>query len=79
MTRSGSGYELLGLITQIGLNMVLTIGIASWAGYWLDNRLGIRPLFTLIGMVMGVFAAYRSTYSLLESFFKGEKKGDKDR
>ncbi|UTA66804.1 MULTISPECIES: AtpZ/AtpI family protein [Emticicia] len=35
--------------TQIGLQMILTIGLGTWFGYWLDNRSDSKtPVYTLI-------------------------------
>ncbi len=75
MFKRGSGYELMGLITHIGLNMVLTVGVAAWAGHWLDTRLATGPYLTLVGAVIGIAAAYWNTYRLMESFFSSQEKG----
>jgi F0F1-type ATP synthase assembly protein I len=71
------GYEMLGLISQIGISVVLTVGLAAWAGSFLDARLSTRPYLTLIGSVIGVVAAFRNINTLLESFFTGKGRGDK--
>lgn len=35
--------------TQIGLKMILTIGLGTWFGYWLDGRTDNKtPVWTLI-------------------------------
>ena len=35
--------------TQIGLQMMLTIGLGTWFGYWLDGKLENKnPIYTLI-------------------------------
>ncbi len=35
--------------TQIGLQMILTIGLGTWFGYWLDGRTDNKtPVWTLI-------------------------------
>ena len=35
--------------TQIGLQMILTIGLGTWFGYWLDGRSGNKtPVWTLV-------------------------------
>jgi F0F1-type ATP synthase assembly protein I len=37
------------VFTQIGLQMALTIGLGTWAGYWLDGKmLNKNPMMTLI-------------------------------
>jgi len=71
---SKSGFQLLGLITQLGLSIITTIGLAGYGGYWLDRRLGTGVLLTGLGVLIGVAAAYYSVYKTLESFF-GQKGG----
>ncbi|PLK44278.1 AtpZ/AtpI family protein [Emticicia sp. TH156] len=35
--------------TQIGLQMIITIGLGTWFGYWLDTRSDSKtPVYTLI-------------------------------
>ncbi|RFS17941.1 AtpZ/AtpI family protein [Emticicia sp. C21] len=35
--------------TQIGLQMILTIGLGTWFGYWLDERVAHKtPVWTLV-------------------------------
>ena len=41
----------------MGLGLAVTILLALGAGYWLDGRLGTRPLFFLLGGVLGLAAA----------------------
>jgi F0F1-type ATP synthase assembly protein I len=42
--------ELATLVTTIGLEMV----VPSAIGYWLDQRLGSKPAFTVLGVVLGM-------------------------
>ncbi len=35
--------------TQMGMQMALTIGLLTWAGYWLDGKMENKnPIMTLI-------------------------------
>jgi hypothetical protein len=70
---------MLGLISQIGISVVITVGLAAWAGSYLDARLSTRPYLTLIGSVIGIVAAFRNINTLLEGFFRGDEKGKGDR
>lgn len=67
---SKSGYELLGLITQLGLIIVTTVSIAAYAGHWLDAKLGTGAMLTGVGVLLGIAAAYYSIYTTLKVFFK---------
>jgi ATP synthase protein I len=70
---------MLGLLSQIGISVVLTVGLAAWAGSYLDARFSTRPYLTLIGSIIGVVAAFRNINTLLESFFVRDGKGRGDR
>ena len=43
----------LGLGTTLAASVLLGLGI----GYWLDSKLGTRPIFFLVGAVLGLLAA----------------------
>lgn len=52
----------------LAVQLVVTIGIAGWLGYWLDKYLVLKfPLFILI-FTMGTFAGV--IYQLYRSFNK---------
>ncbi len=44
---------LLGLGTTLAVTVLAGFGI----GYWLDDRLGTRPVFLLLGSAVGIAAA----------------------
>ena len=46
-----------GLAFDIGIRMGVSVVIGVGGGLLLDNWLGTRPIFTLIGMVLGIAAA----------------------
>jgi ATP synthase protein I len=46
-----------GLAFDIGIRMGASVVIGLGGGLLLDNWLGTRPIFTLIGMVFGIAAA----------------------
>jgi F0F1-type ATP synthase assembly protein I len=45
------------LALDLGIRMALTVGIGLGGGLLLDNWLKTLPIFTLIGMVLGISAA----------------------
>ena len=51
----------LGLGTTLAGSVLLGLG----AGYWLDSRLGTRPVFFLVGAVLGMLAAGLHFYRAL--------------
>ena len=46
-----------GLGLDLGIRLGVSVAIGLGGGLLLDNWLGTRPLFTLIGMVLGIGAA----------------------
>ena len=46
-----------GLAFDIGIRLGVCVVIGLGGGLLLDNWLGTRPIFTLIGMVLGIAAA----------------------
>lgn len=51
--------------SQLGIQLVLTIGLAAWGGYALDNKLGLKfpaflLTFTMIGFAGSMYFLYRS-------------------
>lgn len=72
-----SGYELLSLVTQIGLVVVMTVAIGAYVGLWLDNRLATGVVFTLLGLLVGIGGALWSVYRAIEGFFR-ERKGERN-
>ncbi len=54
----------------IGVQMAATIGLSTWAGYWLDQHFQSKtPWFTLGLMLLGLFAAL---YNVIRAVSKGE-------
>lgn len=54
----------------IGVQMAATIGLSTWAGYWLDKHFQTKtPWFTLGLMLLGLFAAL---YNVIRAVSKGE-------
>ncbi|MBI3932080.1 MAG: AtpZ/AtpI family protein [Acidobacteria bacterium] len=41
----------------IGTSLAFTVLLSLGAGYWIDGKLGTRPIFFLLGGAFGLFAA----------------------
>jgi len=54
----------LALISQVGIMMVVPILGCVWIGQFLDKKLGTGSLFLIIGIILGVGAAFRNLYQL---------------
>jgi ATP synthase protein I len=45
-------------------------------GLWLDSILKTRPAFLIIGLFIGLIAAFYGVYKMLKPFLNGKGKGD---
>jgi F0F1-type ATP synthase assembly protein I len=64
--------KALGLMTQIGISMLVPIAICLFIGRGLDSLFGCEPICMIIFIVLGVGAGFRSVWRLTESFYKGK-------
>lgn len=65
------------MILQIGLTMMICMGISLGIGYYLDKMFGTKWL-TIVMMVIGILAALRSMLVLTGVYHPGQPK-DKDK
>ncbi len=47
----------LALATQLGFSIAASVGLGVLGGLWVDDRLGSRPIFLLLGMIFGLLSA----------------------
>lgn len=64
-----SVYQSLAMITQFGINMVVPIAFCSFAGYYLDRRLGTSYLVIILFFV-GATAGFRNIYIFSKRIFQ---------
>jgi ATP synthase protein I len=53
--------RLIGVGWYIGLCIFLGV----WGGLWLDNKLNTKPVFIMVGLIIGVIAAFYGIYRML--------------
>ena len=61
------------MILQIGLTMMICMGISLGIGYYLDKMFGTKWL-TIVMMVIGILAALRSMLVLTGVYHPGQSK-----
>jgi F0F1-type ATP synthase assembly protein I len=49
--------EALTLAMNLGWTMFFSLALPLLGGIWLDRKLDTSPLFTLVGMLLGILAA----------------------
>jgi F0F1-type ATP synthase assembly protein I len=67
-----SGADFAGL----GLQFAFAIVAFLFAGQWLDKRLGINGLFTIVGVFVGAGGAF---YNMYRKVTAAQKKDDEER
>jgi len=57
--------KAISLVTQVGLTMVIAIGLGFAGGHFLDGWLGTGYLFLVIGILLGIAAGFWNVYRML--------------
>ena len=60
----------LTLLSQIGWNFVVTIGMCFFIGKFIDDKLGTTPWIMFLFIIMGVMAAFRNLFIMVEKGWK---------
>lgn len=63
--------QLLTMITQFGLVMIVSIGLTTALGIWLDRKLG-TSFFTILLFFVGAVAGGQSVYSMVKKIYRDE-------
>lgn len=67
-------YKKVVRYSAIGLEMGFSVAIGVAIGYFLDRFLRTGPWLTLIFLILGVIAGFRSLFSLMKSVDRDERK-----
>ncbi|HHT42619.1 MAG TPA: AtpZ/AtpI family protein [Firmicutes bacterium] len=59
--------KYLSLVTQVGVTIVLSVGLFTGLGLYLDRLLNTRAVFTLVFLLIGCFSALWGTFKLIEN------------
>ena len=73
-TDNRTTFQTLALVTQLGLIMIVSIGMPSALGIWLDKKLGTAWI-TILMFVVGAIAGVQSVYRMIQKIYgdKGQK------
>jgi ATP synthase protein I len=61
----------------IGFYIVACILGGVWLGLWLDGKFNTAPILLLIGLLLGLIAAFGGVFRMLVPFMKDNKTGRK--
>ena len=54
--------RMLGVLSTVGITMVLTTVLGLFIGYQMDKWLGTSPWFTGIFLLLGIIAGFRNLF-----------------
>ena len=66
MAGEPSPWQALGGLATVGITFVVATAGATIAGYYLDRWLGTLPLFTLIGLALGIATGFREFFRMVK-------------
>ena len=58
----------IGVLSGVGLTLVISTVLGLWGGYALDGWLGTSPWLTLIGLLFGIAAGFINLFRAVGAF-----------
>ena len=65
-------------LTGVGFYIGGCIMLGTFGGLWLDNKLDTRPVFLLIGLVLGLIVAVFGVYQMLRPLLGNQQDKEND-
>lgn len=69
-------WAITGRYSGLGLQWAASVVFFMAVGWWLDGKLGVRPLLTILGAFLGGAAGFYSLYQNLVVAARGEDEED---
>ena len=63
-------FQALAVASQFGITLAVSVVLGFFAGQWLDDHLNTSPLFTLIGVLLGLVASVLNTVRLYRALMR---------
>lgn len=71
--------KTLGVVSSMGISVVLAIAIGVFVGLKLDEWFGTAPVFFFIFLFIGIIAAFRNIYVIIGREIKDSGSGEDKR
>lgn len=68
--------KTLGLVSSVGISVVLAILIGILVGRKLDEWFGTEPLFFFLFLLFGIIAAFRNMYIIIRREIRSSESGE---
>ncbi len=69
MSRRVAAVRFVGVGFFIGGSIVLGV----LAGRWLDSKLNSEPIWTIVGLILGIVVAFYGVYTMLRPFLGNKR------
>lgn len=63
-------------LSGIGFYIAGSIILGILGGRWLDGKLNSGPIWTIVGLVLGIVAAFLGVYNMLRPFISNKQDGE---
>ena len=74
MFRWQAALRLIGVGWFIGISILLGV----LGGFWLDSKYGTKPLWVIVGLVLGIVVAVYGVYQMLLPLIKNKNDREDD-
>lgn len=71
--------KTLGVVSSMGISVVLAIVMGVLFGRFLDDRLGTKNIFFFIFLFIGIIAAFRNIYIIIGKEIRNSESGGNKR
>ena len=69
----------LGVLSGVGLTLVISTVLGFWGGYVLDRWLGSAPWFMLVGLLLGIASGFVNLFRAAGIFGREGERAERDR
>ena len=69
-------YGAIVRLVGVGWYVGICIGVGAWAGLWADDRFGLSPMLTLVGIAVGLVLALAGMIRMLMAVLRYVSESD---
>ena len=73
------GIRQLGVLSGVGLTLVISTVLGLWGGHVLDRWLGTAPWFLLVGLLLGIASGFVNLFRAAGMFGREGEQAERDR
>lgn len=70
-------FKAFVMVTQVGISMMTPIFLGGALGWYLDHKFFMKCWF-IIGLLLGIIAAFRNVYYLTKQFYAKDLKKEQE-